>query len=92
MRRGAAYTPVAITAEEAFIWGVCCEGCKRAYAEGEEVLADREAEYYVCNERCLERYEQNEAEAANERRYSGEGPVTAGEIRERAAAYLRGRR
>lgn len=92
MRRGPAYTWIAITAEEAEIWGVHCDKCKRRYAEAEEVLADRDAERYFCNEACVEAYEEDRAEAAYDRRYEGEGPTTATEIGERLAGYLRGRK
>lgn len=88
-KRGPAYTPVAVTPEDAFAWGLKCDRCAKVFAEGEEVLTDADAERYFCDEACVRAYEEGEEEAAWEARLEGEPPVT---VSERAAEAWRAKR
>jgi len=71
--------------------GDSCTKCKRVYRFGDAVFTDA-TERLFCNALCIENWEQDRAEAANEERHTGEGPRGAEELRAWAAGYLRGRR
>lgn len=63
-----------------------CDRCKKPFKVDQAVLMDDYQDFY-CSQSCVDNLEQDRAEMANERRYSGEPGLTREDIRERTIQW-----